>query len=397
MNWIAAAIRQGILMSFALITAISQAKAEALSNKQAGIVTVAAFTASGDLPRLKIALNEALDAGLTISEIKEVLVQMYAYAGFPRSLNGINTFNEVVKQREQQGKKDVMGREPSALPANRTSLELGSEIRTQLTRSTAVADYAVFVPVIDEFLRSHLFGDIFGRDNLDFQSREIATISALATLQGLQAQLRAHFNVGLNVGLSEAQLRNIISVIAARVDQQRARTASQLLDDTLRARTAQRTTSDPNASTPGVSTTSRAAWHRLIVIPRGTQVRAAPTTNFTGSVSVASPFKATGDARIGGATVTFQPGARTDWHTHPLGQLLVVMEGEGWVQAQGEPVRAVKPGDVVWTAPGVKHWHGATPHSAMTHVAVAEALDGNVVTWMERVTAEQYRAPNQLQ
>ena len=138
------------------------------------------FTANGDLPKLKMVLDEALDAGLTINEIKEVLVQMYAYAGFPRSLNGINTFDEVVRQREQQGKRDVMGRVPGALPADKSSLELGSEIRTKLTGSNAVAGYARFVPIIDDFLKAHLFGDIFGRDNLDYQSREIATISALA-------------------------------------------------------------------------------------------------------------------------------------------------------------------------------------------------------------------------
>ena len=97
---------------------------------------------------------------------------------------------DVLKQREQQGRKDPKGPEANPLPANKSSLELGSEIRTRLTGSTAVAGYAVFVPVIDEFLRAHLFGDIFGRDNLDFQSREIATISALATLEGLEPQLK---------------------------------------------------------------------------------------------------------------------------------------------------------------------------------------------------------------
>lgn len=106
-----------------------------------------------------------------------------------------------------------------------------------------------------------------------------------------------------------------------------------------------------------------------------------------------SPFKGSGDARLGGATVTFQPGARSNWHSHPLGQLLVVTQGEGLVQADGEPVRRIKSGDVVWTPPGVKHWHGATTASALTHVAVAEALDGKSVTWLEPVTDAEYRAP----
>lgn len=390
-----ATIRRAIIFAFALLTAsATQARSEALTDRQVGLVTIAAFTANGDLAKLKIALNEALDAGLTISEIKEVLVQMYAYAGFPRSLNGINTFDEVVQQRRQLGKKDGVGQEPNPLPANKTSLELGDEIRTRLTGSNAVAGYARFVPIIDDFLKAHLFGDIFGRDNLDYQSREIATIAALTTLHGLQPQLRGHFNIGLNVGLSDAQLRSILSVVATRVDKEQAEQASRLLDETLRARVAPRNvpSSISNAVSVPASTGSRSA-DRLIVTPPGTQARAAPESNFTGSVSVASPFRATGEARLGGATVTFQPGARTHWHIHPLGQLLVVTEGEGWVQVEGEPVRAIKSGDVVWTAPGVKHWHGATPASSMTHVAIAESVAGAAVQWLEPVNSSQYRAP----
>jgi 4-carboxymuconolactone decarboxylase len=132
---------------------------------------------------------------------------------------------------------------------------------------------------------------------------------------------------------------------------------------------------------------------RLIVVEPGKQERSGPPRNFTGSVSVTSPFSGTGDSRVGGATVTFQPSARTHWHIHPLGQLLVVTKGEGWVQAEGEAVRLIKAGDVVWTAPGVKHWHGATPTSAMTHVAVSEVLEGESVEWLGPVSSSQYREP----
>ena len=97
-------------------------------------------------------------------------------------------------------------------------------------------------------------------------------------------------------------------------------------------------------------------------------------------------------ARVGGASVTFEPGARTAWHTHPLGQTLIVTAGCGWVQREGGPVEEIRPGDVVWFPPGEKHWHGATPTTAMTHIAIQEALDGKVVDWMEKVSDEQYRA-----
>ena len=117
-----------------------------------------------------------------------------------------------------------------------------------------------------------------------------------------------------------------------------------------------------------------------------------PADYFTGSVRIDAPFKGSEPARVGGATVTFEPGARTAWHTHPLGQTLIVLSGGGLVQREGGPVEAIRPGDIVWFAPGEKHWHGATPTTAMSHIAIAEALDGKVVEWMEPVSDEQYQA-----
>ena len=197
-------------------------KNQALNAKQQSIVPIAAFTANGDLQKLKTALNEGLDAGLTINEIKEILVQMYAYAGFPRSLNGINTFIGVLEEREQKGIKDELGKEPSPMPANKSSIELGTEIQTRLIGAPATGKYITFAPAIDQFLKGHLFGDIFGRDNLDFQSREIATISALANMEGVNPQLQSHFIAGFNVGLTEAQMRSLISVLEAKVGKKQA-------------------------------------------------------------------------------------------------------------------------------------------------------------------------------
>mgnify|MGYP003382702970 CR=1 FL=1 len=116
-----------------------------------------------------------------------------------------------------------------------------------------------------------------------------------------------------------------------------------------------------------------------------------PAENFTGSVRVDSRFQGTAPARIGGGTVTFAPGARTAWHTHPLGQTLIVTAGVGLVQEWGGRVQEIRPGDVIWIPPGVKHWHGATADNGMSHIAIAEALDGRSVEWMEKVTDEQYR------
>jgi quercetin dioxygenase-like cupin family protein len=116
-----------------------------------------------------------------------------------------------------------------------------------------------------------------------------------------------------------------------------------------------------------------------------------PSDWFTGTVRIDSMFQRNEPARVGGAIVTFEPGARTAWHTHPLGQTLIVTSGCGWVQREGGPIEEIHPGDLVWFEPGEKHWHGATPQTAMTHIAIAEALDGKAVDWMEKVTNEQYK------
>jgi quercetin dioxygenase-like cupin family protein len=116
-----------------------------------------------------------------------------------------------------------------------------------------------------------------------------------------------------------------------------------------------------------------------------------PSDWFTGSVRIDPLFQAPEPARVSGAHVTFEPGARTAWHTHPLGQTLIVTSGCGWAQREGGPIEEFRPGDVVWFSPGERHWHGATPKSAMTHIAIQESLNGKVVDWMEHVSDDQYR------
>lgn len=118
-----------------------------------------------------------------------------------------------------------------------------------------------------------------------------------------------------------------------------------------------------------------------------------PAENFTGQVRIDPLFQAPEPARATGAVVTFEPGARTAWHTHPLGQTLIVVSGCGWTQCQGEAKQEIRAGDVIWCPPGHKHWHGATSTTAMSHIAIQEALDGKVVDWLEHVSDEQYQSP----
>ena len=115
-----------------------------------------------------------------------------------------------------------------------------------------------------------------------------------------------------------------------------------------------------------------------------------PADWFTGTVRLDSPFAGEEPSRLSGATVTFEPGARTAWHTHPLGQTLLIQSGLGWAQRDGGPVEDLRPGDIVWFAPGEKHWHGASPEVSMTHLALQELLEGKAVDWLEKVSDAQY-------
>lgn len=144
---------------------------------------------------------------------------------------------------------------------------------------------------------------------------------------------------------------------------------------------------------PGLDMASDGTGTPAVVVQRNgsTPSRRGSEANFTGSVRIDTPFRATPPARLSGGTITFEPGARTAWHTHPLGQTLIVTAVIGWVQQWGSPVQEIRPGDVVWIPPGAKHWHGATATSGMMHLGISEQLDGKSVDWMEHVSDEQYR------
>lgn len=209
---------------------------QSLNARQRAIVPIAAFTATGEIERLKTSLNEGLEAGLAINEIKEVLIQLYAYAGFSRSLNALNAFMEVLKDRESRGLKDEPGPEANPLPSGKTRLELGTENQTTLAGGPVSGPLYDFAPAIDFFLKDHLFGDIFGRDNLDFKSREIATVAALSSISGVNSHLGAHFNISLNVGLAEEQLKNLVEVLKNKVDPEVGENAVQVLETVLKGR-----------------------------------------------------------------------------------------------------------------------------------------------------------------
>ncbi len=208
----------------------------ALNKRQIAIIPIAAQTASGDIDGLKVSLNKGLDAGLTVNEIKEILVQMYAYTGFPRSLNGLGAFMGVLQERKEKGIKDEIGKEASALPADYDSLQDGTANQTQLIGVEVKGPLFDFAPAIDQYLKAHLFGDIFARDVLSWQDRELATIAALANLKGAGSQLGSHYAISMHNGLTEPQIRAFIEVLRQTIDEQTATDAAQVFDQVLAAR-----------------------------------------------------------------------------------------------------------------------------------------------------------------
>lgn len=209
----------------------AQPTAETLSARQRAIPLIAAAMAVSDMPRLNAALHQGLDAGLSVSEAKEILVQLYAYTGFPRSLNALGELMRVVEARKQRGIQDAPGREPSRVIATGDELlAVGKANQTRIAGAPVQGPLFEFAPVINEYLQAHLFGAIFERDNLDWQSRELATVGALAATPGVEPQLRSHMAASMRVGLSASQLRQLIQELAEQGANDAAQRAREALD-----------------------------------------------------------------------------------------------------------------------------------------------------------------------
>lgn len=210
-----------------------------LTEKQQRIVVIAGLTAKGDLPRLHPALNAALDTGLTVNEIKEVLVHLYAYCGFPRSIRGLQTLMAVLDERKQRGIADPVGREASPILGREPKYERGKKILEQLTGRPETGPkrgYSAFSPEIDVFLKEHLFADIFERDVLSYADRELTTVAVLTSLGGVEPMLQAHLGICLNLGLTESQLRQVFSLLETSVGKAEAEAGRAVLTQVLAAR-----------------------------------------------------------------------------------------------------------------------------------------------------------------
>jgi alkylhydroperoxidase/carboxymuconolactone decarboxylase family protein YurZ/quercetin dioxygenase-like cupin family protein len=347
-----------------------------LDSKEQSIVTISAFTAKGDLLQLQKALNDGLDAGLTVNEIKEVLVQLYAYTGFPKSLNALNSFIAVLKERKNEGINDLIGKEASPVQSNKSKLQLGTENQTKLVGQPVKGEVYAFAPAIDQFLKEHLFGDIFGRDNLDWKTRELATIAALASLGNVEGQLRSHFGVGMYNGLTASQLTQLVSIIQLKIGSSEGDAASQVLQSFLK----------PNEQVKKIEVGRKESIDNAMIFPQGEKIT---NNNFVGNAWLQQMIMPDSLNPIQIGNVTFEPEARTNWHLHPAGQILLIIEGIGYYQEKESAKRIIKKGDIINCPPGVPHWHGASKNNRLIQIAITNTNKGTVV-WLEKVTDEEY-------
>ena len=309
---------------------------------------IACDEAKGDLVALESTIHNGLEAELTVSQIKEALSQLYAYTGFPRSLNALGVLQRVIGDRQAKGVKVIMGEDANPLSEEYDALKEGTRVQTQLVGKAFEYEFA---EATDYYLKAHLFGDIFARDNLTYADRELVTVSALSGLEGVEPQLKAHIAGARNMGVSEEQLQGIVVALAA----------NGLLNEAGRL--------------AGLLQTE---W------PQG-KSNDAYAQYFVGQ-SFLQPY-------FGGvANVTFEPRCRNNWHVHHGAvQVLICVSGKGWYQEWNKPAVPLTPGTVIAIPEGVKHWHGATADSWMQHLAIHTQEQPDATNeWLEPVSETQY-------
>ncbi len=335
-----------------------------LTNRQQALVAISANEAKGDIESLKKAVNNGFDAGLSISEIKEALSHLYAYTGFPRSLNALGALQQVITTRNEAGLKTEEGREADPLPADYDALKQGTQVQTQLVGGKPF-NYT-FAPQTDYYLKAHLFGDIFARNNLSFADREIVTISAISALPGCEPQLKAHVSGARNMGVSDAQLHDIPAVLRNNVGEAEAMRCQKAVADVFGEQVQTAETVDFNV------------W------PKGEE-------NPYGKYFIGKSYL----APMGEVTnVTFEPGCRNNWHIHHKSvQVLICVAGRGWYQEWGKPAVEMKPGTVIAIPAEVKHWHGAAKDAWFQHLTYMTKVEADASNeWLEPVNDEWYNA-----
>ena len=334
------------------------ANAAELTAKENAIVDIGAWTARGEQDKLGAAFKAGFDTGLTLNEAKELVGQLYAYCGFPRALNAAATLQRVVESSKLKVESPDSTRPTRSTRLNDSpfllgerALEIGTDNQTKLCGGPVKGALFDFHPQLDAYLKAHLFGDIFARD-IDWRTREIVTIAALAARPETAPQMKAHIAIGKVNGVTDAQAKAIVRRVQM----------------------------------PATSAALPSDWSP---IPVG-EPNTAYAKYFIGNSYL---HKLTLD-QVPAFGVTFEPGCRNNWHIHHAktggGQMLIVTAGEGFYQEWGKPARRLKKGDTVNIPANVKHWHGAAPDSWFQHIALEVPGTEQSNEWCEPVDNAAY-------
>ena len=313
---------------------------QTLTERQKGLAACACLMAQGNLERLEPAVCTALDNGVTINELKEAFSQLYAYTGFPRSLNALGVLSKVLENKQENWQEGKLWTRPKEWDDAKAAYELGVKNQTQVSGRAFNYD---FCPQDDYYLKAHLFGDIFAGDQFTAADREIVTVAALSGLGKVAPQLAAHKRGAVNMGNSQ----ELVDELCAWLCQE--------------------------------GYTLSTVW------PKG-----EPNTAFA-QYFIGNSYLAVLD-KSGLCNVTFEPGCRNNWHVHHGAvQMLICVAGRGWYQEWGKEPVELKPGVTIAVPEGVKHWHGAARDSWMQHLTYhANVQPGNSNEWLEPVTDEVY-------
>ena len=313
---------------------------QTLTERQKGLAACACLMAQGNLERLEPAVKTALDNGVTINELKEAFAQLYAYTGFPRSLNALGVLNKVLENKQDNWQDGKPWTRPAEWDDAQKAYELGVQNQTQVSGRPFNYD---FCPQDDYYLKAHLFGDIFAGDLLSHADREIVTVAALSGLGKVAPQLAAHKRGAVNMGNSQ----ELVDELCAWLCQE--------------------------------GYTLSSVW------PKG-----EPNTAFA-QYFIGNSYLAILD-KTGLCNVTFEPDCRNNWHIHHGAvQVLICVSGHGWYQEWGKEPVELKPGVTIAVPEGVKHWHGAARDSWMQHLTYhTNVQPGNSNEWLEPVNDEDY-------
>lgn len=341
---------------------VVNAEDKVLSTKMQYLTRAACLEAQGDIHRLKEVFAQAIEHKVDLSSLKEAMSQLYAYTGFPRSLNATNALREVSEELAGKGVEVDEGKDAAPYPKDYDALKEGTAVQTKL--SGKPFDYT-FSPALNYYLKAHLFGDIFKRDTLTPAERELVTVSALSGLRGVPSQLKSHVRGALNMGVTQEQLDELAVLLADKVGRNEA----------LRLRQAM-------GKEEGVPADA-------LKFPLG-QENVNYSKYFIGK-SYLAPL-ASGEGKLPVHNVTFEPGCRNNWHIHHKGgQILICVSGRGWYQQEGMDPIELREGTVVDIPAEVKHWHGAAKDSYFQHIALGVPAEGASTTWLEAVSDEEYQ------